>query len=81
MGGQDAGACARAFSGRALLTPPPPPSHAPCLQVGDHIAYRYEVLDVLGRGSFGQVLRCVDHAQGAGHQASYGAREGGASRP
>ncbi len=23
--------------------------------IGDHINYRYEVLDVLGRGSFGQV--------------------------
>eukprot|EP00887_Chlorella_sp_A99_P003891 scaffold11.g3891.t1 len=32
--------------------------------VGDHISYRFEVLDVLGRGSFGQVLRCVDHASG-----------------
>eukprot|EP01025_Chloroclados_australasicus_P055540 TRINITY_DN6749_c0_g1_i2.p1 TRINITY_DN6749_c0_g1~~TRINITY_DN6749_c0_g1_i2.p1 ORF type:complete len:679 (+),score=35.37 TRINITY_DN6749_c0_g1_i2:557-2593(+) len=27
----------------------------------DHLAYRYEVLEVLGRGSFGQVLRCYDH--------------------
>ncbi|KAL4659447.1 dual specificity tyrosine-phosphorylation-regulated kinase 4-like [Arapaima gigas] len=27
----------------------------------DHIAYRYEVLEVLGKGSFGQVLKCVDH--------------------
>lgn len=31
---------------------------------GDHISYRYEVLGSLGRGSFGQVLRCVDHATG-----------------
>jgi dual specificity tyrosine-phosphorylation-regulated kinase 2/3/4 len=31
---------------------------------GDHVAYRYEVQSVLGRGSFGQVLRCVDHATG-----------------
>ena len=29
--------------------------------LGDHIAYRYEVLGTLGKGSFGQVLRCVDH--------------------
>jgi dual specificity tyrosine-phosphorylation-regulated kinase 2/3/4 len=28
---------------------------------GDHIAYRYEIQGLLGRGSFGQVLRCVDH--------------------
>lgn len=33
--------------------------------VGDHLAYRYEVVDVLGKGSFGQVVRCVDHKTGA----------------
>jgi len=27
----------------------------------DHIAYRYEVLDFLGKGSFGQAIKCVDH--------------------
>lgn len=27
----------------------------------DHIGYRYEVLDVIGRGSFGQVIRALDH--------------------
>ncbi|KAM3418721.1 hypothetical protein BST61_g4696 [Cercospora zeina] len=31
---------------------------------GDHLAYRYEVVDVLGKGSFGQVVRCVDHKDG-----------------
>ncbi|KAF7727205.1 hypothetical protein EC973_007903 [Apophysomyces ossiformis] len=30
----------------------------------DHLAYRYEVLDVLGRGSFGQVVKCFDHKTG-----------------
>ncbi|CAG9330865.1 unnamed protein product [Blepharisma stoltei] len=29
--------------------------------IGDQIAYRYEILQVLGKGSFGQVLRCFDH--------------------
>jgi dual specificity tyrosine-phosphorylation-regulated kinase 2/3/4 len=33
--------------------------------VGDHLAYRYEVVNVLGKGSFGQVVRCVDHKTGA----------------
>lgn len=27
----------------------------------DHIAYRYEVVDFLGKGSFGQALRVFDH--------------------
>ncbi|QIW95459.1 hypothetical protein AMS68_000977 [Peltaster fructicola] len=31
---------------------------------GDHLAYRYEVCDVLGKGSFGQVVRCIDHKDG-----------------
>mmetsp|Transcript_7792 Transcript_7792/g.14939 ORF Transcript_7792/g.14939 Transcript_7792/m.14939 type:complete len:520 (-) Transcript_7792:261-1820(-) len=29
--------------------------------LSDHIAYRFEVIQVIGRGSFGQVLRCLDH--------------------
>ncbi|KAG0652665.1 DYRK-family kinase pom1 [Hyphodiscus hymeniophilus] len=32
---------------------------------GDHLYYRYEIVDVLGKGSFGQVVRCVDHKTGA----------------
>lgn len=30
----------------------------------DHLAYRYEIVDTLGKGSFGQVLNCRDHATG-----------------
>jgi dual specificity tyrosine-phosphorylation-regulated kinase 2/3/4 len=30
----------------------------------DHIAYRYENRSVLGRGAFGQVLKCYDHKTG-----------------
>lgn len=29
--------------------------------VGDHIEYRYEILDILGKGTFGQVCKCFDH--------------------
>ncbi|RKF74959.1 putative dual specificity protein kinase pom1 [Golovinomyces cichoracearum] len=31
---------------------------------GDHLLYRYEIIDLLGKGSFGQVVRCVDHKTG-----------------
>lgn len=27
----------------------------------DHICYRYEILEVIGKGSFGQVIRAMDH--------------------
>ncbi|KAJ7580985.1 hypothetical protein C8J56DRAFT_958751 [Mycena floridula] len=30
----------------------------------DHLAYRYEIIDILGKGSFGQVLHCRDHCSG-----------------
>ena len=32
---------------------------------GDHLAYRYEIVDILGKGSFGQVARCIDHKTGS----------------
>ncbi|KAI1878651.1 hypothetical protein JX265_002828 [Neoarthrinium moseri] len=32
--------------------------------VGDHLAFRYEIVDILGKGSFGQVVRCIDHKTG-----------------
>ena len=31
---------------------------------GDHLAYRYETIEELGRGTFGQVIHCVDHKTG-----------------
>jgi dual specificity tyrosine-phosphorylation-regulated kinase 2/3/4 len=31
---------------------------------GDHLGYRYEIIDTLGKGSFGQVLHCRDHCTG-----------------
>lgn len=31
---------------------------------GDHLSFRYEVVDILGKGSFGQVVRCIDHKLG-----------------
>ena len=27
----------------------------------DHIAYRFEVIEFLGKGSFGQAIKCFDH--------------------
>ena len=31
------------------------------MRVRDHIAYRYEVIEIIGRGMFGQVVKCYDH--------------------
>ena len=30
----------------------------------DHVAYRYEILKLLGKGSFGQVIKAIDHKTG-----------------
>lgn len=27
----------------------------------DHLAYRFEIIEILGRGSFGQAVKCFDH--------------------
>jgi Dullard-like phosphatase family protein len=37
--------------------------------IGDHIAYRYEVMGLLGRGTFGSVLHCIDHSRKGQHVA------------
>ena len=34
------------------------------IQIGDHLCYRYEILRILGKGSFAQVVECIDHKTG-----------------
>ncbi|XP_056461526.1 dual specificity tyrosine-phosphorylation-regulated kinase 4-like [Gadus chalcogrammus] len=29
--------------------------------IKDHIAYRYEILELMGKSTFGRVLKCRDH--------------------
>lgn len=44
---------------------PVSPHFCRALQIlNDHIAYRYEVLSVIGKGSFGHVVKCLDHKTG-----------------
>ncbi|OHT03688.1 Dual specificity tyrosine-phosphorylation-regulated kinase 3 [Tritrichomonas foetus] len=31
------------------------------VQIGDHLAYRYEIVAIFGRGAFGEVVKCIDH--------------------
>lgn len=28
---------------------------------GEHIFYRYEIIEILGKGSFGEAVKCIDH--------------------
>ena len=37
------------------------PTHHYKVVIGDHIRYRYEIRSLLGKGAFGQVLRCYDY--------------------
>lgn len=41
-----------------------PPTFHYKTQVGDHIAYRYEIINIFGKGSFGEVVKCLDHKNG-----------------
>ncbi|KAI8994611.1 kinase-like domain-containing protein [Pilobolus umbonatus] len=64
------------FVGHHSVKRPASPSHTTCnfgyddergdylIQSRDHLDYQYEVLEVMGKGSFGQVIKCFDHKSG-----------------
>ena len=31
--------------------------------LGDHIGYRFRIMEFIGSGSFGQALKCFDHQE------------------
>lgn len=39
-------------------------SHNYKINIGDHLAYRFEIVSTFGAGAFGQVLKCIDHRTG-----------------
>lgn len=34
------------------------------LKVGDQIGYRFEIVEQIGKGAFGSVIKCLDHKTG-----------------
>ena len=38
-----------------------------CVKAHDHIAYRYEIISIIGKGSFGHVYKCIDHKTKTAH--------------
>ena len=39
--------------------------------VGDHIAYRFEIVKILGSGAFGKVLEVIDHKSSETRKKKY----------
>ncbi len=31
------------------------------IKVGEHLAYRYEIVKIIDKGAFGQVVKCIDY--------------------
>ena len=34
------------------------------INIGDHFCYRYEIISILGKGAFGEIVKCMDHKNG-----------------
>ena len=34
------------------------------LKTGDQIAYRFSIIEQIGKGAFGSVIKCLDHKTG-----------------